>query len=199
MRKKLIWAGAALVLIAIPAVIGLVALRGDDDSRRSAALIGAGAKGGAPSYQLEIPGVTPAGKAIDVESYQWGISNAGSADRSGLTRGTPQLSDLVITKKLDQTSPILANHVATGKLLQSAVLTLYKQDPKGGILVKYATYTMTDVLIGAVSHSGGGAEIPSESVSLNYAKLQTSISTLDTAGLSPPEQATWDLALLSAQ
>lgn len=194
MRKTVLWIAVALALIAIPAVVGLVALKGDDDSRRSGALV---ALGKGVGYQLVIQGLTPPGKAIDVESFSWGIANAGAADRSGLSAGKAQLHDLVITKKLDQTSPLLANSVATGKHHTSAVLTLYKQDPAKGLAVKFATYTLTDVLIGNAQHSGGSPEIPSESISLNYGKLDAEISTVDAAGVSPPEKASFDLSLLA--
>lgn len=193
MKRTAMWVAAAIVLIATPAVIGLVVVSGDDGSRRAGALVAAGKNVG---YQLVIPNVTPSGKAIAVESFSWGVSNAGAAERDALSAGRAQLSDLIISKKLDQTSPVLAGAVVTGKHFPTAVLTLLKQDAKG-VAVKYATYSLTDVLIGSVQHSGAGDDIPSEQVSLNYGKLETQISTLDAAGLSPPENATFDLAALA--
>jgi len=194
MQKKILWVAAALVLIATPAVIGLFAVRGDDDGpRRSAALVAAGPMGG--GYQLVIPGLQglPSGKAIDVESFSWGAKNAGSADRSGLSSGTPQINDVMITKKIDQTSAALAQAVLTGAHVNQAVLTLFKADASGK-MVSYAKYTLTDVLIGSVEHAGTADAIPTEQVSLNYAKMEADFSTLDPkGGTSPPSQFMYDL------
>ena len=197
MQKKILWVAAALVLIAIPAVIGLVALRGDDDgstaSRRAAALVPAGPTGG--GFQLTIPGVTwlPSTRAIDVLSYSWGVSNAGRTDYSGLTAGKASFNDLQITKQIDQASPHLALSAASGKHLQSAVLTLYRNSAVGQ--VKLATYTLTDVLIGAVQQSGSSNEIPMEQVSLNYAQVRAEFSGLDAkGGVTTAERFGWNLA-----
>lgn len=202
MRKKLIWIGAALVLIAIPALIGLVALRGDDDSsssaRRAAALVPAGLKSGA-GYQLVIPGVTPSGQAIEVHSFSWGVKNAsGTTYSGGTTAGKAQFNDIVFTKQIDQTSAMLAQACANGKHYPSAVLTLLKSSPNGP--VEYAKYTLTDVLIGAVEHSGSASEVPMESISLNYVSIKSDLSTVDNSGTKTGTGLfSWNIATNTAQ
>jgi type VI secretion system secreted protein Hcp len=202
MRKKILWVAAVLALIATPAVIGLVALRGDDGSssaaRRAGALVQVGAKGGGAGYQLVIPPITPSGQAIEVQSFSWGVRNAGGTTYSGATAGKAQFNDLVIVKQIDQTSALFAQHVANGKHLQSAVLTLFKATSAGP--VEYAKYTLTDVLVGSATHSGNADAVPTEEVSLNYATIKADVSTVNSAGTKTGiEQFSWNLAEATAQ
>ena len=75
MRKKILWVAAALVLIAIPAVIGLVTLR-EDNSRRAGALVVPGA---GPAAQLQLtqaqPGTAEIKDAIVVDDFSFGVEN----------------------------------------------------------------------------------------------------------------------------
>lgn len=198
MRKKVLWIAAVLALIAIPAVIGLVALRGDDgSSRRSAALISAGTGGG---YQLVFTGGTPAvhaaGKAIDVESYSWG-ANADASVTSGLLRGSSaKFGDLQITKKIDTASPNLGAGLAKGTQYPSVTLTLYKTsepDPQ----IDYLTYKMSDVLITSIQHGGSGNDLPTESISLAYGQLE--VIAKDTAAKGGGTPTTFKYNLLTGK
>lgn len=166
MRKKILWVTAALVLIAIPALIGLVALRGDDSSssaRRAAALIQAGTTGG---FELQVDGLAlPAGMVIDVESWSWGVANS----QTFTTAGKAQFSELNIVKTVDETSPNAFTGTATGKHYPKAVLTCRKAGEKP---VEYMVITMEDVFISAVQWSGSkGGGVPMENISLNFAKV----------------------------
>jgi type VI secretion system secreted protein Hcp len=164
MRQKILWVAAALVLIGIPAVIGLIAL-GDDGDRRSAALVQEGAGG----YQLVIPGITATGQAIEVLSFSWGGTANATVGTGGLTAGRAQFGDLQITKKVDTASPLLGMGLSKGTHYPSAKLTLYKGSAAPA---EYMIYTMTDVLITSLQHGGSADEVPSEQISLAYAKLQ---------------------------
>lgn len=178
MRSKVLWIAAALVLIAIPAVVGLVALRGDDGSssasRRSAALIQAGMSGG---FELTVDGLgLPTGTAIDVNSWQWGVSNSSTTT----TAGKAQMSELNFTKSVDEASPKLFAAAASGKHYTKAVLTCRKAGDKP---VEYMVVTLEDVIVSNAQYSGSGGDIPVESVSLNYSKL--TIEYLPEGGATP--------------
>lgn len=192
MRKRnLLWIAGALILIAIPAVVGLVALRDDGGSsaRRAAALIPDDPKAG-EAYRLTIAGITPAGQAIDVLSFSWGISSPVDAT-TGAATGSAQVKPLVITKLVDQTSSPLIQHVAQGKLVPTAVLSLAKQTGTGAV-AKYMTYTLSDVRVTSVEHAGTAKEIPQESVTLHFQSIKTETSGLDPkGGVSPPTTFTF--------
>jgi type VI secretion system secreted protein Hcp len=188
MQKKILWVAAALVLIATPAVIGVVALSGDDDGPSAARRAGAFVALGAPGTQLTIEGggtkeIMKPSEAIDVESWSWGVSNTGTAysGSGGATAGKAQLGDLQIVKKVDKASPKLFLGAATGTLYTKATLRLNKGTEKAS---EYLVITLEDVLITGVQLSGaGGTDLPSEQVTLNYAKA--TIEVTETEAVSP--------------
>jgi type VI secretion system secreted protein Hcp len=187
-RRRILWVAAVAVLVATPAVIGLVALRGDDSSgeaRRAAALVDEGAKGG--GHQLTIDALTPANQAIDVLSWSWGVTNPGAqAMATGGTAtatGKAQLSELNFVKKVDEVSPKLFLGAASGNDYTQAVLRLF--NPSNG--TEYMTVTLTNVYIASVQYGGNKDEIPTETVSLAFSKL--TIATADETGTKVPPAA----------
>jgi type VI secretion system Hcp family effector len=185
MRRALV-----LLLLGALGLVGLTACMSDSDEsassttpRRTAALVQAG--GATGGYELEIDGLTPAGKAIEVEQYSWGVSRAAAA-------GAARFNNLEIMKKIDGMSPLLWFGVASGKTYTTATLKLYADT--GGKPVNYATYTLTNVELLSDTHSGTSANVPSEQVTLKYQKLNTSISEPGAAGEAEGEQKFgWDV------
>ena len=194
MRKKAIWGTVLAVLVATPAVLGLVLLGGDDDSssRRAAALVAVGTGGG---YELVVSGLTPPGEAADVLSYSWGASNNASFASTGLTSGRAQFENLQITKKVDIASPNFGKAVAMGSHYPSATLTLYSGSEKP---TAYMIYKMTDVLITGVQHGGSANDMPTEQVSLNYAKLEVTHKELDEGTVKRQTLFAYDVAAAKA-
>jgi type VI secretion system secreted protein Hcp len=187
MNRKIIWALVALVLIAAPAVLGVVVL-GDDDGRRSAALIQAGPAGGLGG-QLTIDALTPLGQAIEVQSWSWGVTADATTATGTLSTAKAQVSDLQITKTIDASTPKLVAAATMGKHYAKAKLTLYRGGEKP---VEYYTYELTDVVISGVRQSGSGTEVPMEEVSLAFRAINL-LYKHDAA--STPVQATYDLTL----
>jgi type VI protein secretion system component Hcp len=186
MRRALI----VLVLGAL-GLVGLTACMSDSDEsagsttpRRTAALVEAG-KPTTGRYELVIDGLTPAGKAIEVDQYSWGVSRPAAT-------GAARFNSLEIVKKVDAMSPLLSLGVASGTHYTTATLKLYADS--GGKPVNYATYTLTDVELLSDTHSGTSANIPSEQVTLNYARLEASISEPGEAGEeAPTQQFGWNI------
>ena len=178
-----------LLLLAAVAGVGLTACMGDDEGsareqRRAAALVQSA--GGSADMELTIAGLTPAGVAIQVDSFSWGLTNsAGAAAR---------FDELHIVKKLDETSPLLYKGAALGTAYASAALKLYKV-PAGGKPVSYATYDLTNVLITRVEYGGGGNAVPSEQVSLNFQAMKLTSAALNVDGtLGAPVSFGYDAA-----
>ncbi len=190
MRRKIIWIVGVLALVAIPAIVGLALVGGGDD-RRAGALTQVGTGG----YQLEVSGLTPAGQAAEVLSYSWGVTaNATLLSGTGLAAGKAQFSDLQVTKKVDKTSPLFIKGAATGQVYPTATLHIFKAGEKP---VEYMTYQMTNVLITTVQHGGSADDVPSENVSLAYAKLQ--VTTKDVESGAVVGQATYSYDLAAAK
>lgn len=191
MRRKIIWIVGVLVLVAIPATVGLLYMGGDDSSsRRAAALVAAGGTSG--GYQLTIDTLTPAGKAIEVMSYSWGVSNtAAAAGTGGTATGKAKVEDLVITKQVDELSSKLMLGAASGKHYATATLKLYKPATP----TEYVTYVLDDVLISSVQHSGNASDTPAEQVSITFNKITLTSSAIDPKTGKPTNPATnsWDI------
>ena len=188
--KKAIWIGVAAVLVAVPAAVGLLALRDDDESssaRRAAALVQVASA--AASYQLVVDGITKPDTAIQVTAYSWGVK--GPPRSSGqLTSGTPQLGNLEVTKKIDETSPLFVKSATIGTKHPSVVLTIYGAG--GG--PQYAKYTLENAYVDNVQHGGNADDVPTEQISIGYTKLTTEISSGGEGGKSGPAQMfTYDL------
>jgi type VI secretion system secreted protein Hcp len=112
---------------------------------------------------------------IEIQSFSWGESNMGSAGHGGgggSGKVVPQ--DLSISKRMDKSSPVLFISCATGSHFKDAVLTARKAGAGGQ--QEYLKITMEEVLVTnyQVSGADGSDNIPNESLTLNFAKLEVS-------------------------
>ena len=106
---------------------------------------------------------------IEVLSYSWGVSNAGSmAHGSGGGEGKATFHDLSFVHKIDKASPVLMQACATGTHLKDATIT-HRKAGKGQ--QEYLVVKMTDVIITGVTHGGSGGDGSSENVSIAFAKV----------------------------
>lgn len=132
-------------------------------------------------YFLKIDGIeaesTDAGKhkgEIEVESFSWGESNSGTAGHGGgggAGKVVPQ--DFHFVKKLDKSSAQLFIACATGKHFKNAVLSARKA---GGEQLDYFKITMEEVLVSSYQVGGSSHSdvVPTDQISLNFAKLELS-------------------------
>jgi type VI protein secretion system component Hcp len=187
MKRSAMWIAAVLVLVATPAVLGLVVLRDNDGAgdRRQAAL--GPVDPGTPTDTLVIPPITSTSVGIIVESYSWGLNVPYAySPTSGATSGRATFQPLTITKGLDATSAGLFLQAAKGLPLASAILRL--NGGNGGM------YELSNVFISEVSHAGG-----KEQLSLNYSKIKFTAPTGDKgAGTGSVPSGTWDIATAKA-
>ena len=188
MNRKITWALVALVLIAAPAVVGVLVL-GDDGGRRSGALIAAGPSQGG---QLTVLGLTPSRQAVDVQSWSWGVTSNATLATGTLSSGKPVVSDLQITKTVDASSPLFVAGATSGKHYATAQLTLYQGGEKP---IEYYTYELTDVIITSVQQAGSGNEVPNEQVSLAFRAFKLVYQDQKPDGSIAPTQSSYDLAL----
>ncbi|MPY87886.1 MAG: type VI secretion system tube protein Hcp [Luteitalea sp.] len=110
---------------------------------------------------------------IDLESWSWGATNSGSAGRAGgAGAGKVQPQDFSFVKKLDKSSAKLFMACNTGEHCKSAVLTARKA---GGDQQEYYKMTMEECLVSSYQIGGSGGDVvPTEQVTLNFAKLEVS-------------------------
>lgn len=107
---------------------------------------------------------------IDVLSWSWGETQATGLPSSGGGAGKVEMSDLTVVTHVSKASPHLLLACATGKHIKSAVLTGRKA---GKGQAEFLTFSLSDVLVSSYQ-TGGSASVepPTDSVSLNFAKLQ---------------------------
>ena len=104
---------------------------------------------------------------IEVLSFSWGVTNAGSVATGGGGAGKATFRDLSIVHNIDKASPKLLQACATGVHLKEATITHRKA---GRSQQEYLIVKMNDIIITSVAH-GGGDQTPSETVTLAFAKV----------------------------
>lgn len=134
-------------------------------------------------------------KWIEVNSFQFGVGRGissptgGSADREA---SAPSVSEIVVTKPTDTASTKLFDESLEGEG-QDVQIDFCKTDK--GQLEVYMTYTLNNTLISGMSMSSGG-DRPTESVSLNFTKIEFKNTGMGAANdTGSPDAVTYDLAL----
>jgi type VI secretion system secreted protein Hcp len=141
----------------------------------------------ASDFLLEIDGIegesqdTKHPKTVEVSSFSWGISQAGSfASGHGGGVGKASFQDLHFTSHVGKASPKLALACATGQHIAKATLFVRKagEDPQD-----YYKVILEDVLVSSYQSAGSsGGDLPSDGFSFNYAKIEFDYSVQDAKG-----------------
>jgi type VI secretion system secreted protein Hcp len=109
---------------------------------------------------------------IDIESFSWGATQQGAqATGGGGGAGKITMQDFHFTKKIDKSSPKLMLACANGQHIPKVVLTVRKA---GKDQQEFLKVTFTDVLVSSYQTGGSnnGSEIPTDQISLNFAKIE---------------------------
>ena len=130
---------------------------------------------------------------IELLSFAYGANQPGSAGHGGGSGvGKVQVQDFVFSKYFDKASPKLFEACATGKHTPKVVLTCRKA---GGSQQEYLKITFSEVLVSSIQNSGsGGSTLPTESVTLNFSKIEIEYKPQDDkGGLGGVVKTGWDL------
>jgi type VI secretion system secreted protein Hcp len=131
---------------------------------------------------------------IDIQSFSFGVSQGGSfGGGGGGGVGKANFQDVHFTKYADKASPKLFHASASGEHIKKAEITFRKA---GKEQQEYFKITISDCLVSSyqVSDSAGGAMLPSESVSLNFAKIEFDYKEQKPDGtLGGSVKAGWDV------
>lgn len=110
---------------------------------------------------------------IEVNSFQFGVGRGISSGVGGGSKreaSAPSVSEIVVTKTMDIASPLLLKDAIGGKAVVAKIEIT--QTDNSGKHVAFQKYILTDTLISGYSLSSGG-DRPSESLSLNFAKIDS--------------------------
>lgn len=130
---------------------------------------------------------------ITVDSFQFGVGRAISASGGGKDRDTsnPSFSEITVTKSTDIASSELFMQAICGKSLGKA--TFHFIQTSGDQLQNYLIYDLHDAIVSSYSLSSGG-ERPSESVALNYVKIEMTYNQFSGKDVAEGKPKKWDLA-----
>jgi type VI secretion system secreted protein Hcp len=120
-------------------------------------------------------------EAIDVLSWSWGLSNAGTFHTgSGGGAGKASFQDISLTKYIDKSTADLMYSCASGKHLSKGTLIVRKAGEKP---LEYLIYTLEEILVSSVSTgSSEGQERATENISLNFSKVKMEYKIQDKSG-----------------
>src|ERR1700704_3834182 len=128
---------------------------------------------------------------IDIMSFSWGATQTGSIAAGGGGSGKVQFQDFHFTTSVSKASPKLFLSCATGEHIKDATITLRKA---GRDQQEYIVIKMSDVLISSYQTGGTGEQVPTDQVSMAFAKIEYSYSPQKADGtLDAAITAAWDL------
>lgn len=120
-------------------------------------------------------------KWIELDSFQWAVHRAVSSGVGGKTResSAPNISEIVVTKKLDSASPKLYQDAVAGTFDTKVEIKLTTTTKDK--IETYLAYEFENCGVSSYSMSSGG-DRPMESLSLNFLKVTYTPSPLDKSG-----------------
>ncbi len=129
---------------------------------------------------------------IEILSFSWGVTQSGGFSYAGGgSSAKSNLQDLSLSFRQCSASPKLMQHCASGKHLDKATLTCLKAG--GDSAEKYQEVVMTDVIISSYQTGGSGDDMPIESMSLNFAKVEQEYFAQDDKGITKSGgKGVWD-------
>ena len=130
---------------------------------------------------------------IEILSYSWGVSQQGGSASAGggAGAGKATFQDFSFVKNMDRSSPLLFVKAATGEHIKEVVLTGEVAGKRGQ---KFMEIKMSDVLISSYQQGGSEGGVPTDTFSLNFAKIEFKYYPADKSGaLGGPVAGGWDL------
>ena len=116
---------------------------------------------------------------VELHSFQWGVGRGISAGVGGASKReatAPSVSEITVTKSLDSFSPIALKEAIGGKGVQVKI-DITRTDASGKH-VAFQKYILDGTMISGYSLSSGG-DRPSESMSLNFTKVDNEYLKID--------------------
>jgi type VI secretion system secreted protein Hcp len=130
---------------------------------------------------------------ISLASFNWGVSQSAAMAGGGLSAGKANFQDFSVAKRMDKSSPILFQHCATGKHTKQLSVSLCRAT---GEKREYLLYKFSDVMVTSYQTGGSpeGEDIPMESVTFAYTKVELTYTPVNSQGKAgSPVSTSYDL------
>ncbi len=120
--------------------------------------------------------------SIEVLSWSWGESNqvTGSDGSAGGVPDKVSMTPFDFVKRIDKATPLLMTAASTGKHFPKAELNVRK---KGDRPFTYIKVVFTDCIVSAIQGNTSEPRLPTERVSLNFAKIEIAVQKFSRKGL----------------
>ncbi len=108
---------------------------------------------------------------LEILSYSHGQSQSvvgTTSSAGGRTSERVNHQDFSVSKYMDKSTPVLNQSCSEGECYKLLTFQIYRATADGGKPVKFMEYIMTNAIISSYSVSGGGGDVPVESLSFNY-------------------------------
>jgi type VI secretion system secreted protein Hcp len=133
-------------------------------------------------------------KWIELNSLQFGVGRGISAPTGSSANreaSAPSVSEIVVTKLTDATSPLFFQESVVGK---GKTVNVHFVRTSADQLETYLELTLTNTLVSGYSVSSGG-DAPSESISLNFTKIEVKYTPYNADhSKGTPVPAAYDMA-----
>jgi type VI secretion system secreted protein Hcp len=117
---------------------------------------------------------------IDILSFSWGATQSGTfAAGGGGGAGKVSMQDFQFTMVYNKASPALMLACAQGDHIKNAILTCRKA---GKEQQEFLKITMSDCLVSSFQIGEAGGVVPTDQVSLNFAKIEQEYKEQDATG-----------------
>ena len=130
---------------------------------------------------------------VVLEACEWGVArNIGSSAGGGLREdGIPMVNELVLSKRVDRSSPqLFLNAVGGSPPVPTVTLVLVHPTTKA---ILYSL-TLNDVLVSSqINKASSGDDAPHETVSFNFTKIKFDYNYVDSKGGTTTQSVTYDL------
>ena len=130
---------------------------------------------------------------IHIESFSWGLSQTGAfGTGGGGGAGKVSVHDISVTKYVDKSSAPLMLACCNGKHIKDGLITVRKAGEKP---LEYLKIKLTDVLVSSVQHAGHGGDQLTESLTLNFSKVNVTYQEQNEKGEAQgsPDEMGWDV------
>jgi type VI secretion system secreted protein Hcp len=133
---------------------------------------------------------------IDVQSWSWGMMQAGTTHRGGGGGGgRVDVNDMAFTKETDSSTPDLIKKCCDGTHIDDGELVVRKAG--GAKPLEYFKMKMWEIIVTSYNTGGmsDGLDRPQESLTLNFSKFKISYQKQNNKGAAEggPANAGWDI------
>ncbi len=108
---------------------------------------------------------------MEINSVQWGVGRGISTPTGSSSKreaSAPSVSEVVVSKMMDSTGPLLCQEALIGKAVEAEIHLVETGENK---LETFLTIKLTNCMVSGYSMSSGG-DRPSESITLNFTKVE---------------------------